>query len=386
MPNRYDLIDCWDDQYGSVEDYYLSKLAKLDIVSPTFDGTSPQRAVLSVRVLLTKADLTSADTGAVNTIYSLGVFIQYLTQANALGALPKRPWRRQGYRAVKTAAKTSAVGIAEAAALGTAVEPVYFEVGPTPKEIELVSSYSARLAVLSQIADAVTVDQNRQVIERDFFRSLDKDLNGDATTVAGNNFESLDRVASKDGQQGIDAGDEDLYGVDRSVETWFNAYVNDAATNRTLGIELIDSLRENLEPRWESFPDEKYFQTGFDTWGRMGRLIGSQQRFTIEDVSFTVGDGIRTSPGMRTGFRIAAMDGIPVIRDDQTFQTASELSNLHLWDTSMDRLGIAWGRPVEYMEKDDPFVVGHVVKGMWYGIGEVFATYPRSSGKLRDIV
>lgn len=388
MPNPYDKIVTWSDRFPTVEDYYLDRMKQLRLVSPSLDGTATQLMSFDAKSILQKADLTSADTGAVNAIYSLGVFIQYITKANQAGVLPKETWRRQGYRSVITAAKTSGLGIAEAAALGTALEPTYLEVAPTPKEIELVSSYAQRLAVLSQISDAVTVDQNRQVMEKDFFRSLDADLLGSVNTVAGNNFESVDRVISSFAEiaaHGLAAGEADIYGVDRDAgASWVdaNGLFGAAGADRDVTISLLDSLRTAQEPYWDSL-DHKVYLSNYGQWAKVSQLEAAKQRFGIIDAQFTVGDGIKTAEGVRAGFKIASYDAIAWVRDDAVSTTDSAGGAVYLED--LDHIGVAWGRPPEYLESDDPFQVGHTVKGVWYAIGELYATHFKAHGKLSDL-
>src|SRR5207249_10297851 len=156
MPEVFDKMSAFDDDYASLTDWYVQNpdsgiYTKLDIVSPDMDGTNPSKIFLSIADLM-KSDLTSTTSGAANALYSLGVFINYAVQANAFGSLPKRPWKAQGYRAVSAASKTSGLGIAEAqSGLGTAVIPTYVQVKPVPKEIELVTSYTQRMGVISRI-------------------------------------------------------------------------------------------------------------------------------------------------------------------------------------------------------------------------------------------
>ena len=385
----YDRMVTYDDRYPDPTDYYFEKLKQLRLVSPALDGTAQLVGIDPLQNILQKAELSTADAGAVNTIYSLGVFLQYITKANALGMLPKESWRRQGYRAVKTASKTGDLGIAEASAIAAAdaVEPVYFEVAPSPKEIRLVSRYTQRLSVLAQIADAVTIDQNRQVIEKDFFRSLSNDLLVTVDTLQTNDFESLDRVASSTAEitdKGFAAGDEDIYGVDRSIESWADANVDGgtAGADRDLQTRFIDDLRADQEPYWESF-DHKVFLANYKQHVKWSQLESAKQRFGVSDVSFTVGDGVRTMPGERGGFRIASWDGIPVIRDDSITTTGTAGGNIYLFD--LDYLGISWGRPIEYLDEDNPFIVGHTVMGLWYGIGELYCTQFKAQGKVTDL-
>lgn len=382
MVNLFEKMDCFDDQYPDLESYYYERLK---LISQDLRGNDVMIVGDDVIRGLAKAALTTADAGAVNEIYSLDVFLQYSTQPTGYGILPKSPWAVQGYRAVSVASKTSGLGIAEGAALGTAVEPTYVEVPPSPKEIELVSDYSQRLAVLSQIADAVSPDQNRVVVEKDFYKSLEADLLDDVTTLPVADFESLDRVTSSYSEvtAGLcDAGDSDIYGIDRdAAASWIDGNCDHASgTDRDLTIALIEALRTDQEPYWDTFPNGKVYLTGFDSWSRWSQLEGTKQRLGSETFTVSVGDGI-TSPGAKAGFKIATWDGIPIIRSDGVAKDT--ISRIYLFD--LDYLGIAFGKPIQYIESDDPFAVGHLIKGAHYGIGELYCTMFKGQGKLRDL-
>ncbi len=386
----YDLIEAWDDVYNTPLDFYLGRLKRfgLKMASPSMDGTNTQLVAVDMGEMLQKANLATSSTGAINAMYDLGVFIQYKIQANAYGMLPAETWRRQGYRAVSTAASTSAVGITEGQALGTAVVPTFVEIAPTPKEIEVVTDYTQRLIVQEAISEGITLAQNREVVEKDFFRSLDADLLSDFDTLAGDDFESLDRVTASTSEQagvGATAGDEDLYAVDRSANSWFDSNaLHNSGTDRTLTENLVSQLRQNQEPFWQDPVSGKGYLTGFDTWTRFSQIIGASQRLGLEDAVITL-NGVKTSPGNRTGFKVATFEGVPFIRDDQV--AVDTISRVYLFD--FDYLGISWGKPPTYLESDpdtaDVFAVGHLVRGVHYGIGELYATMPVSSGKLRDL-
>ena len=382
MVDVREKMNCYDDRYDSLLDWYGKQLR---IKSPTLDGTNAQLQIIDQGEMLMKAALTTGDAAAVNALYQLGVFVQYSIKPNAYGCHPKTPWKVQGYRAVKAASKSSAVGVAEGGALGTGVEPTYYEVAVDPKEFELVGDYSTRLQVLSEIADAVKVDQNRQTIEKDFFKSMDADLLKDFDTLAGNNIESIDRLTASAAEQagcGATAGDDDIYGIDRGAEGWADANSEHASgTDRILSEALIDALRRDQEPYWETFPENKVFITGFDTWTRWGQLEAAKQRYGTEMFTITIGDGVKTAEGAKGGFKLATWDGVPIIRDDSVEKDT--ISRIYLED--LEVTGIAFGRPIGYSESDNMFEVGHLVKGVWYGIGELYATAFKPNGKLRDL-
>lgn len=87
----------------------------------------------------------------------------------------------------------------------------------------------------------------------------------DVDTLAGNSFESLDRVVSSKSEEdntGITAGDADIYGLDRSDSTvsWADAQVlHNNNTDRDLTLQLVDSLFQNV---WTAGGSPKVLLTG----------------------------------------------------------------------------------------------------------------------------
>ena len=382
----FDKMKFFDDSGQSIEDYLWGRVqaANLEIVSPTQDGRNSELAMVEE---LAKAALTTADTGAINAVYDMAVFMAYATKKNTVGALRHVPWARQGFRIVKTASVASGIGIAEGGALGTAVEPTYLEIGPTPKEVEVVADYSTRLKVLAKLADGVAVDQNRRVVEKDFWRSLEADLNGNYNTLAGNNIESIHRVTgttTETTQQSYTAGDEDMFSIDVSTETaYMGSYLGaTGGTDRDLVVSLINDMEETVMPYWES-QENKFFLTGLDTWMRWSEFESAKTRYSMEAYTITIGDGIKAGPGIQMGGKIATWDGMPVVTTDAIDKTGDTISPIYLIDN--ETLAIYWGLPVSYQESDNPFQVGHLVRGLWYGIGELVPTSRKTHCRLRDL-
>jgi hypothetical protein len=384
-------MECFQEDGLSPLEWYKRK-----IVPTSQDGSTQALAAISVDQLLAKTDLTLSNTGAWNNIYSLGVFAQYVTQANLLGALPKNAWKKVGWRAISAASHSSGIGIAEDSSIGTAAVPTFNEIAPTPKEIEAVSAISKKLELYNKIADAVSTDELMKTLEAAFFASWDVDMLVDMGTLAGYNFESIDRITGSSAEntaKSYTAADEDLYSIDRSANTWFDGsskYNTAADTDRDLSESLINSLRTTCEPYMtgplmvgSDWPDNKLYVTGYDTWQRISELESPKQRFSVEGmvVDFTVGEGVKTSPGVKGGLKVASWDGAPMIRDPNVVKDT--LSRLYLLDK--DFLEISLGLPPQYMDEDNAFIVGHKTIGLWYGMGELVCTKPIAQGKLRDL-
>lgn len=378
---------CWDAQHPTVEDFYQKQIRAF---SPNMDGTNTQLELVDPLNPLMKAELTTSDTGAWNHLYSLGIFRQYATSEVTFGALPKKPWKVDGYRAVTAASKSSGVGVAEAQSLGSAVEPTYVEISPTPKEFELVTDFSKRLQVYTTIADAISVDDNREQIGADFFTSLNQDLVQDNNTLASNNIESIDRIAgsySEITDCGQTTGDLDIYSLDRDAAATYTDgnVLHNSNTDRDYSINLLNQLRQNQEPYWgKTGLKNKLYITGFDTWTRLSEIEAAKQRFGTETVNITVDGGISTMPGKEGGLKVATWDTMPMIRDNLIAKDT--ISRTYLLDT--DNLGIAIGIPIEWNQVDGAgagaAIVGHRTRGWWYGCGELYCTGFKQQGKLRD--
>lgn len=214
---------------------------------------------------------------------------------------------------------------------------------------------------------------------------MSADILQDCDTLASNNFESIDRITGSYSEitgVGQDAGDLDVYSQDRDTEaTWVDANsLHNSGTDRTLTIALIDELRQNQERYWKD-PKDKFYITGYTSWTRWSQLESAKQRYGTDTYNMTVGDGVQTAEGGKGSFKLATWDGWPIIRDSST-QTDT-IDRIYLLDGQ--NIGIAWGLPVTYSESDNAFAVGHLVRGLQYGIGELYATHFKAHGKLRDL-
>ena len=195
---------------------------------------------------LLKADspMLSTTAGTYQAIYGRKVWSQLNQEFNAFSILPKKPWDRSGWRVITGKPNGGALhgGVAENATLPDTVKPTFQHVAAKPKTVAHTFDMSETAIFLADRDDGL--GDIRSVLKEEMGKHhaemVNKMLLTDVTTAAANNFESLDRVTtgntSMTSGTHYDAGDEDIYSIDRSANTWAFAEdeANSSSTNRTL--------------------------------------------------------------------------------------------------------------------------------------------------------
>ena len=254
---------------------------------------------------LLKADspMLSTTGGTYQAIYGRKVWSQLNQEFNAFSILPKRPWERSGWRVITSRPSfTVGGGVAENATLPDTTKPTFQHIAAKPKTIVHTFDMSETAMFLADKDDGL--GDIRAVLKEEMGKHhaehINKMLLEDSETVAGNDFESLDRVTGNDGgasggltsmETGASAGtdhcganDLDIYSIDRSANSWSNAEVNcgsdrAAGNRRTLSLDHLDTLFQQV---WERGGNPKVILTGYDTLMRLQQLLQSQQRFMEE--------------------------------------------------------------------------------------------------------
>lgn len=364
----------------------------MDIMNQVYASMTPYELEMRENYLvpvtpldrLQKTAITTGTGAAYNALFGAVAILQISQQQNAYGMLPKRGYPKEGFRAVSAAAVASGVGIAEGAAVSTPVVPTYQEITVGLKEVETVTEFTQRMEVVSAKNDNIEYAGNAQVVFSNFMDALDTDLLVDFDTLASNNIESLDRVTASTAERvgvGATDGDEDLYGVDRSANAWWDSNsLHASGVDRNITKTLVDTLQQNQWEFWQNNVDEKVYLTGTDTWTEFSADEGARQRFGEDTFTATV-NGIQTFPGQVGGYKLTTYDGHPWILDQNV--VADTISRLYLLD--LVHLGIVLGRPIQFIESDNPFEVGYNHRGLWYGIEELWNDLSKAHGKLRDL-
>ena len=343
---------------------------------------------------LLKADapMLSTTAGIYQAIYGRKVWSQLNQEFNAFSILPKRPWERSGWRVI-TERPSFAVGggLAENATLPDTTKPTFQHIAAKPKTIAHTFDMSETAMFLADKDDGL--GDIRAVLKEEMGKHhaehINRMLTEDVTTVAGNNFESLDRVTVGNNSMvagtHYDAGDEDMYSIDRSANTWSFAEdsADSGATDRVLSLDHLDEI---FRLTWERGGNPKVILTGYDTLMRLQQLLQSQQRFLEEKRVTPTYNGVKGVPGIEAGFIVATYNGIPIIPSKDVAKDT--LSRMYFLDT--DYLYFSTAIPTQYFESGietgDPFAINRLgQEGMYRTMGELWTTFFGGHASIRDL-
>ena len=357
---------------------------------------------------LLKADapMLSTTAGTYQAIYGRKVWSQLNQEFNAFSILPKRPWERSGWRVItERPSFTVGGGVAENATLPDTTKPTFQHIAAKPKTVVHTFDMSETAMFLADKDDGL--GDIRSVLKEEMGKHhaehINKMLTTDCDTVAGNDFESLDRITGNDGgasggltsmETGSAAADHcgasdlDIYSIDRSANSWSNAEVNcganqDAANRRTLSLDHLDSLFQQI---WVRGGNPKVILTGYDTLMRLQQLLQSQQRFMEEKRVTPTYNGVKGVPGVEAGFIVATYNGVPIIPSKDV--TKDGISRMYFLDT--DYIYFSTAIPTQYFESGietgDPFAINRLgQEGMYRSMGEIWTTFFGGHGSIRDL-
>jgi len=357
---------------------------------------------------LLKADapMLSTTAGTYQAIYGRKVWSQLNQEFNAFSILPKRPWERSGWRVItERPSFTVGGGVAENATLPDTTKPTFQHIAAKPKTVVHTFDMSETAMFLADKDDGL--GDIRSVLKEEMGKHhaehINKMLTTDCDTVAGNDFESLDRITGNDGGSsggltsmetgaaGADhcgATDLDIYSISRNANSWSNAEVNcgsdqDAANRRTLSLDHLDSLFQQI---WVRGGNPKVILTGYDTLMRLQQLLQSQQRFMEEKRVTPTYNGVKGVPGVEAGFIVATYNGVPIIPSKDVVKDG--ISRMYFLDT--DYLYFSTAIPTQYFESGietgDPFAINRLgQEGMYRSMGEVWTTFFGGHGSIRDL-
>ena len=358
---------------------------------------------------LLKADspMLSTTAGTYQAIYGRKVWSQLNQEFNAFSILPKRPWERSGWRVITDKPNAGVVhgGIAENGTLPDTVKPTFQHVAAKPKTIAHSFDVSEVATFLADKDDGL--GDMRSVLKEEMGKHhaemVNKMLLTDADTVAGNNFESLDRITGNDGGSSggltsmetgsaaadhCGASDLDIYSISRNANSWSNAVVNcgsdqDSANRRTMSLDQLDDVFQRM---WELGGNPKVILTGYDTLMRLQQLLQAQQRFMEEKRVTPTYNGVKGVPGIEAGFIVATYNGVPIIPSKDVEKDG--ISRMYFLDT--DYLYFSTAIPTQYFESGietgDPFAINRLgQEGLYRPMGEVWTTFFRAQGSIRDL-
>jgi len=344
---------------------------------------------------LLKADspMLSSTAGTYQAIYGRKVWSQLNQEFNAFSVLPKRPWERSGWRVITARPSfTKGGGLAENSTLPDTTKPTFQHIAAKPKTIAHTFDMSETAMFLADKDDGL--GDIRSVLKEEMGKHHAEHVNRmlleDVTTPAVNDLDSLDRITSADSTAmtsgtHYDAGDDDIYSIDRSANSWAYAEGNadTGSVNRNLSLDQLDDLFQKI---WVRGGNPKVMLTGYDTLMRLQQLLQSQQRFMEEKRVTPTYNGVKGVPGMEAGFIVATYNGVPIIPSKDV--PTDSLSRIYYLDT--DYLYFSTAIPTQYFESGietgDPFAINRLgQEGMYRTMGEVWTTFFGGHGSVRDL-
>ena len=359
-----------------------------DYVNAYYGGTLG----ISKRYGISKADdpLSTADTGYFNTMFGASVFNQLNTKSEIFKLLKKEAWESSGWR-VLTGRGTTTAGVAEGGAFPETDTPDVAEVTATLKEVVTPWELTTKAELLADADDGIkgiaSFLRKEQAEAHAYY--IDAMLMQDGNTLAGNNFESLDRVcidAVSAPAVGWGANDDDIYDVDRDTGTWHAATVSHASgSDRALTLAMLDAIIEGSLGNGVNYSD-LILVTGYDSYNNLKQLLqtGTNNLWTASVGSGAGGNlnGVNGEGGVDFDTRVGAYDGIPIFLSQHVGKDTT--SRIYLLDTANIAMRIA--APTTIVYNSNLAITQKLSKEMAFvTAGELIAYKFNTHGNIRDL-
>ena len=262
-----------------------------------YSGTDPLKA---------DSPLVSSTAGTYNAIFGRKVWSQLNQEFNAFSILPKKPWEKSGWRVVTDKPSfTKGGGVPENGTLPETSKPTFEHVSTKPKTVAHTFDLSETAMFLADKDDGL--GDARAVMKMEMAKHHAEHINQmllqDVDTVAGNDFESIDRALSsafvETASSFVDTiADHNMYSITRSTGStrqWYDANV-DAGTSgaqRPLTLNILDGM---FRPFGSEVVSQRSSSLATTPWRRSKLLLQPQQRFT-EMKRVASANGVKGVPG-----------------------------------------------------------------------------------------
>ena len=350
------------------------------------------------------ASIISSTTGYWNKIYGAKIWSQINYEKNAAVAIPKEPWVKTGWRAMTAAGHTfPSGGLAEGTnsvytGLPDTMTPTWATISASAKTVGHTMGQTQIAALLDGVDDTIGIGDIRQTLANNHARAISAYLVQDVDTPASIGMESLDRIASSSAETAHTsaATDPDIYGIDRSAATTYDAQVSSsgsAAGNlRDLTLTLIDGVWSSIS---KAGGRPKVIFTGHNTERVWSSLLEANRSFSMMQIATFVprfNGAAGVTPGVEAGFNVATYHGVPIIPcQDYDSSRASartnEVAPIMFADTDYIRLAIL--RPTVYVESNlegDMLTGDRLARELYVQtIGELRCYNFVAQGKVTDI-
>ena len=362
-------------------------------------------AGLSKRYGVRKDDeMLSSTSGTRNVLFGAKVFSQLNTKSEIFKLLKKEPWTQSGWRTL-TGRHSTTSGVAESGAFPATEKPDLVEVTATLKEVVTAWETSSKAEILSDADDGLgnlaaflrreNGEAHAYYLDNQLTTSVE--ANSDGTTgagQAGNNLESLDRVTADsdycaDAQSPCNSQDDcDMYGLDITSATWFNAgytHFTGDGTDNALALDDIDLGIATLLNNGLNYND-LILVTGHATYqdlkGLMTTTTGATWRYDLKDGGAANMNGVTGEAGLNFDSRVGSYDGVPIFVS-QHIQNDG-VARVYLLDTASLAMRIA--APTTYIDNTNLAIRQSLsMEYAFLTAGELIAYRRDTSGSIRDL-
>jgi len=366
---------------------------------------------ISKRYGISKADDNidvSGLAGGLNTMFGAKVFSQLNTKSEVFKLLKKEAWTQSGFRALR-ARHESTRGVAEGGAFPDTDHPEIEEVTLTLKEVVTPWQMSSKAEILSEADDGLgnlaafmrkeQGEAHAYYLDDQLTTSLETDYDGDGSDstfvagAAGINFESLDRMTATlayatDAQSPANNQSYvDMYGIDVTSNTWFDAghtHFTDDGTNNALALDDLDTMIAALLENGANY-NSLVILTGYDTYQNLKALMQGTNgafKFDLAGAAAANQNGVTGEAGFNFDSRVGAYDGIPIFLSQHIPKDGA--SRLYMLD--MDHIALRIAAPTTYVDNTN-LAVRQVLSREYAFItaGELVAYRRDTSGSIRDL-
>jgi hypothetical protein len=279
------------------------------------------------------------------------------------------------------------------------------EVTATLKEIVTAWETSSKAEILSEADDGLgnlaaflrreNGEAHAYYLDNQLTTSVEADSDGTTGAgLAGNNLESLDRVTADsdycaDAQSPCNSQDDcDMYGLDITSATWFNAgytHFTGDGTNNALALSDVD---EGISALLENGLDYNnlILLTGYDTYQNLKQLMqatsGAAWNYNLAQGGAGSMNGVAGEGGLNFDSRVGAYDGIPVFLSQHMPKDGA--SRIYLLDTSALAMRVA--APTTYVDSTNIAVTQKMSHEFaLITAGELIVYNRKTSGSIRDL-
>ena len=369
----------------------LQDLLDLHYRPDKIDQAAVRKTLMAAGYLRADDPVLTTTTGYLIDIYGKAVFDWLSKSSTLFKLLPKKPWDFNGW-AVITADEATTAGMAENASFPETDKPDIALIKTSPTYVATpweITEESRQQSESQWGPEGSSPEFMRMYNAQNHPSKISGMLMADVNTVAGENFQSVDRVISSQSEEAncLDAGDADIYGLDRSAGTTYDAYVDhNSDVDRVFTLDLVDTLIENVREKLndDELMNGYFFITGNDTYRVWKKKLQGQQNFDRTMVKIDRFNGLQTMEGVEGGFNLSSYDGIPIFRSNQTVKDT--LSRVYLVNSNFAEFRVAMpSRLLETNEADWLLVDALKTLHVMVTGGELVAKRFNVHGKVRDL-